>query len=82
MIHEGRQTLKRLFSLSSSFSANNSIQHASVQFILDSVIQELLADPERTFIYVEIAFFARWWDQQTDEMKDTVSTPHIPKLMK
>ena len=61
------------------FSANNSIQHASVQFILDSVIQELLADPERTFIYVEIAFFARWWDQQTDEMKDTVSTPY--KLM-
>ena len=58
------------------FSANNSIQHASVQFILDSVIQELLADPERTFIYVEIAFFARWWDQQTDEMKDTVSTPY------
>ena len=52
-------------------SANNSIQHASVQFILDSVVQELLADPDRTFIYVEIAFFSRWWDQQTYEMKDS-----------
>ena len=64
-----------IFHLSLFFplSANNSIQHASVQFILDSVVQELLADPDRTFIYVEIAFFSRWWDQQTDEMKDSVS---------
>lgn len=62
-------------------AANNTIQHAGVQYILDSVIQELLADPNRTFIYVEMAFFARWWDQQTDEMKDAVSKKRIQPLV-
>ena len=52
--------------------ANNSIQHAAVQYILDTVIEQLLLDKDRTFIYVEIAFFARWWNQQTDETKNTV----------
>ena len=54
-------------------TANNSIQHAGVQYILDSVVQELLADPNRTFIYVEMAFFARWWDQQGEDTKEKVS---------
>ena len=54
-------------------TANNSIQHAGVQYILDSVVQELLADSNRTFIYVEMAFFTRWWDQQSEEMKEKVS---------
>jgi len=39
--------------------ANNSIQEAGVQYILDSVILALQANPERKFIYVEIAFFER-----------------------
>lgn len=29
-------------------------------------------NPERRFIYVEMAFFWRWWRQQSDSMKDTV----------
>eukprot|EP01136_Pigoraptor_vietnamica_P025489 Opistho-1_new@7004 len=52
--------------------ANNSIQHAGVQYILDSVMRSLNQNPDRKFIYVEIAFFSRWWDEQTDETKDMV----------
>ena len=50
----------------------NDIQHAGVQFILDSVIPDLVANPDRRFVYVEIAFFWRWWNQQTEEMHNTV----------
>jgi hypothetical protein len=28
---------------------------------LDSVVQSLAANPDRKFIYVEIAFFKRWF---------------------
>jgi lysosomal alpha-mannosidase len=52
--------------------ARNDIQHAAVQHILDSVIESLLENPDRRFIYVEIAFFWRWWLQQTEEMRNTV----------
>lgn len=52
--------------------ANNSIQHAGVQYVIDSVIQHLQEDPRRKFIYVEIAFFMRWWREQTPETKGKV----------
>ena len=29
-------------------------------------------NPDRRFIYVEIAFFWRWWNEQTDGMRDKV----------
>ena len=64
-------------SLSLSFAANDSIQHAAVQYILDSVVQELMMDPNRTFIYVEMAFFARWWEEQSEAMKDIVSQKEL-----
>lgn len=48
------------------------VQHASVQYILDSVIYSLLNDPTRRFIYVEMAFFSRWWKQQTNVTQDAV----------
>ena len=54
-------------------AANNTIQHAAVQYILDTVVDELQKNPNRTFIYVEMAFFVRWWNQQTAETKDIVS---------
>ncbi|ERE78954.1 lysosomal alpha-mannosidase [Cricetulus griseus] len=50
----------------------NDVQHASVQYILDSVICSLLEDPTRRFIYVEMAFFSRWWKEQTNATQDTV----------
>ena len=51
---------------------NNSIQQAGVQYILDTVMQSLVANPDRKFIYGEQAFFSRWWKYQTDDMKRTV----------
>ncbi|KAL6494431.1 hypothetical protein OROGR_031231 [Orobanche gracilis] len=52
--------------------SNNSIQGACVQNVLDSLIPALLADKNRKFIYVEQAFFQRWWRNQSEDMKKTV----------
>ena len=46
--------------------ANNQAQISAVQYILDSVIDSLSADPNRKFIYAEMAFFSRWWRRQND----------------
>ena len=43
-----------------------------MQYILDSVIIALDQNPDRRFIYVEIAFFWRWWNEQTDEVRQKV----------
>jgi len=45
--------------------SNNSIQIAAVQYVLDSVVTALQQDPNRKFIYVEQAFFQRWWREQS-----------------
>ncbi|KAL1314516.1 hypothetical protein HN51_041317 [Arachis hypogaea] len=52
--------------------SNNSIQGACVQNVLDSVVQALLADKNRKFIYVEQAFFQRWWRDQSEAAQDSV----------
>ena len=44
-----------------------------VQYILDSVVLALDENPDRRFIYVEIAFFWRWWNQQTDDIRSKVT---------
>ncbi|CAK8542739.1 unnamed protein product [Lathyrus sativus] len=49
--------------------SNNSIRGACVQNVLDSVMSALLEDQNRKFIYVEMAFFQRWWRQQSKAMK-------------
>ncbi|XP_008314774.2 lysosomal alpha-mannosidase [Cynoglossus semilaevis] len=54
------------------YGARNDIQHAGVQYILDSVVDQLLKNPDRRFIYVETAFFYRWWKQQSSSMQETV----------
>ncbi|XP_006874364.1 PREDICTED: lysosomal alpha-mannosidase [Chrysochloris asiatica] len=54
------------------YGIRNDIQHAGVQYILDSVVSALLAEPTRRFIYVEIAFFSRWWHQQTKATQEIV----------
>jgi alpha-mannosidase len=43
-----------------------------VQNVLDSLVPALLKDKNRKFIYVEQAFFQRWWRQQSNSTKDTV----------
>ncbi|XP_061512042.1 lysosomal alpha-mannosidase [Anopheles gambiae] len=54
------------------YGSKTTIQKAGVQYILDSVIQSLLSDPERKFIYVESAFFFKWYDEQTAELQQQV----------
>ena len=62
-----------LYLLMLMFPANKTLQlNAAVQYILDTVIQELQLDESRTFIYVEIAFFSRWWKEQSQATKDVV----------
>ncbi|CAL0305214.1 unnamed protein product [Lupinus luteus] len=52
--------------------SNNSIQGACVQNVLDSLVPALLADKNRKFIYVEQAFFQRWWREQSEVVQNTV----------
>ncbi|XP_042239009.1 lysosomal alpha-mannosidase-like isoform X2 [Homarus americanus] len=54
------------------YGSKNSIQLAGVQYVLDSVVRELKEDPNKKFIYVESAFFFRWWDNQSQDMQNTV----------
>ncbi|XP_062312069.1 lysosomal alpha-mannosidase [Osmerus eperlanus] len=54
------------------YGDRNNIQHAGVQYILDSVVDQLLKNPDRRFIYVETAFFYRWWKNQPSSMQQTV----------
>jgi len=51
---------------------NNTIQHASVRHILESTVESLLKDPSRRFIYVEQAFFQRFFNERTDAEKAVV----------
>jgi alpha-mannosidase len=46
--------------------------YREVQYIIETVVTRLLMNPDRKFIYVETAFFARWWYEQTPERQDEV----------
>jgi alpha-mannosidase len=50
--------------------SNDTIQHAGVRNILNSVLMSLERDPSRTFTYVEQAFFQRWWRELPAERRD------------
>lgn len=52
--------------------ANSSIYLAHVQYIFDNVITELNKDKTRKYTMCEISFFARWWHEQNDKMKENV----------
>ena len=54
------------------YGHKNYIQQACVRSILDSVISQLRENPSRRFIYVEIAFFETWWNEQSDAMRAEV----------
>lgn len=48
------------------------IQQADVHAILETASQSLLADPDRRFIFVEMAFMHQWWQDKTDYKKRQV----------
>ncbi|XP_054150682.1 lysosomal alpha-mannosidase [Melozone crissalis] len=54
------------------YGVRNKDQHAGVQYILDSVVAHLAAVPSRRFVYAEVAFLARWWQQQDTAMRRLV----------
>ena len=56
-----------------SLTANNTVTHAGVQYILDTAVRALGKQENRRFIYVEMAFFTRWWKEQPNKTKDLVS---------
>ena len=42
----------------------------AVQYIYDTVIDELLRDPRRTFSAAEQVYFSRWWREQDEKIKE------------
>ncbi|XP_032533211.1 lysosomal alpha-mannosidase isoform X1 [Chiroxiphia lanceolata] len=54
------------------YGVRNREQHAGVQYILDSVVAELGADPARRFVYAEVAFLSLWWGQQDEDTRSRV----------
>ena len=56
------------------YGSNDTIKwaNAGVQYILDTVIPQLVLDPKKRFIFVETAYFWRWWGEQEENMKNTV----------
>ncbi|CAB3366560.1 Hypothetical predicted protein [Cloeon dipterum] len=54
------------------YGQNNSIKPVGVQYIIDSVVNELPKDPSRRFIYVETAYFRQWWNNRDQEAREKV----------
>jgi len=61
--------------------SNNSIQHANTGLTIDTVLSNLLDNPDRTFSYVEQAFFQRWVqdasEQQLSDMTKVVASGQL-----
>ncbi|KAE8707133.1 26S proteasome non-ATPase regulatory subunit 4-like protein [Hibiscus syriacus] len=45
---------------------------ACVQNVLDLVVEALRRDPNRKFVSAEMAFFQRWWTEQSPEIQEQV----------
>lgn len=56
------------------YGDKGNIQKAGVQYILDTVIDELAKNPDRRFIYVESSFFYRWWTSRDDSVHQQVQS--------
>ncbi|XP_030388139.1 lysosomal alpha-mannosidase-like [Scaptodrosophila lebanonensis] len=46
--------------------------YGTVKYIIHSVVKSLLEDPKKRFIYVESAFFFKWWAEQNFELREKV----------
>uniref|UniRef100_A0A915HUZ6 Alpha-mannosidase n=1 Tax=Romanomermis culicivorax TaxID=13658 RepID=A0A915HUZ6_ROMCU len=51
------------------WGANRSITPDSVNYVLSTVLTELMENPKRKFSYAESSFFSKWWDIQDDITK-------------
>lgn len=54
------------------YGSKNNIQHAGVQYILDTVVRALDEDSNRRFTFVEMAYFSRWWTGQNLKIQQLV----------
>ncbi|KAE9606630.1 putative alpha-mannosidase [Lupinus albus] len=52
--------------------SNYSIQNACIENVLDSVVISLQRDRNRKFVYAEMAYFHRWWVEQSVETQAQV----------
>ncbi|KAJ3682593.1 hypothetical protein LUZ60_015166 [Juncus effusus] len=52
--------------------SNNSVRGFAVMNVLDSVVDGLLRNPDRKFVYVEQAFFQRWWAEKSERTQSIV----------
>ncbi|CAI5511587.1 unnamed protein product, partial [Closterium sp. Naga37s-1] len=44
----------------------------TVQYIIETVVDQLSDNPDRKFIQVEQGFFYRWWERQHESMREKV----------
>jgi hypothetical protein len=44
----------------------------AVDYILDTVVEELDRNPDRRFMFVEQSFFQPWWRNQSPKTKELV----------
>jgi len=61
-----------LYKIRNNIPSFSYIIYLAVQYILDSVIDALVENPDRRYIYVEMAFFWRWWNEQSEDIRNTV----------
>ena len=54
--------------------SNDTIQHAGVRNILNSVVTSLQKNSKRKFTYVEQAFFQRWWRELNENTRNVTKT--------
>jgi hypothetical protein len=63
-----RKTFEEYF----SGSAVLGDERTAVQYILDTVVDELERNPQRTFTYVEMKYFNMWYNLLTAQNKERV----------
>lgn len=54
------------------YGLNKGKNMVGVRHILNSVVPQLVMDPKKRFIYVEMSFFYKWWEEQEEPMRDIV----------